>query len=113
MFQIKQTIEGRPFRWWPGVLIMLAIVSLSVNLATRVCQLTVPHGVNVKAGVSEGMRQHMDTDAVDWVAPVARFVFLQPVTYYPKFAPAGPPLPTVLFEKSLYNRPPPFSSVLA
>ena len=113
MFQIKQTIQGRQFTWWHGVLITLAVVSLSVSLATRVCELAVPHGVSVKAGVTEGMRQHMDRDAVAWVAPVARFVFLQPVTYYPKFAPTGPPLPTVLFEKSLYNRPPPSASVLA
>jgi len=63
--------------------------------------------MNVKAGVSEGMRQHMDRDAVHWVAPVPSLRFLLPVTYYPKFAPAGPPLPAALFDQSLYNRPPP------
>jgi hypothetical protein len=28
-------------------------------------------------------------------------------TSYPRIAPAGPPIPTVLLETSLYNRPPP------
>jgi len=26
---------------------------------------------------------------------------------YPRVAPAGPPLPTLLLEENLYNRPPP------
>jgi hypothetical protein len=93
---------------------VLAVAALSVSVATRLCQVAHPQTVSVRAAASQGMRQHMDRDASQFVTPVPRLiVFLQPVTWYPKFAPAGPPLPTVLFEESLYRRPPPFSPSLA
>jgi hypothetical protein len=97
--------------WHQGLLILLTIVGLSVSLATRVWHVVPVHGVSVQASVSQGMRQHMDRDAAHWVSPVSRFAFLHVTTFYPKFAPAGPPLPAALFDKSLYNRPPPALSI--
>ncbi len=108
MLQLEQTgRSARQLVWWHALLILLAITSLSASLATRVWSHDVSHAVEVQAGASQGMRQHMDRDAAHWVAPVPRLTFWQTVTFYPKFAPARPLLPVVLFEKSLYNRPPP------
>ena len=55
------------------------------------------------------MRQHMDRDAIRWAEPMANVAIAQPPAYYLRVAPAGPPLPTLLLEESLYNRPPPTS----
>ena len=52
------------------------------------------------------MRQHMDRDSVRWAAPVAKVTVLLAM-FYPRVAPAGPPIATLLIEENLYNRPPP------
>ena len=106
MLRLTQAEVRRRVVWWQS-LMLLVVVALGVSLATRVCHVVYPHSVHVRASASEGMRQHMDRDAAHWVAPVPRFTFLQTASFYPKFAPAGPPLPAVLFDESLSNRPPP------
>jgi hypothetical protein len=53
------------------------------------------------------MRQHMDRDAVRWAVPVANITVAQAPAFYPRLGPAGPPLPTLLLEENLYDRPPP------
>jgi hypothetical protein len=113
MFSARKTGPYRSVTAWRRWVIVLAITSLSLSLATRVFHFVLPHGVTVDASVSQGMRQYLDSDGTHWVAPVSRFICLQPVTYYPKFAPAVPPLSSNLFDESLYNRPPPFPPTLA
>ena len=99
---------------WHALLSVLVIAALSVSLATRFCRSSDTVNVHVQANASNSsLRQHMDRDATQWVAPVTRLIFLETVEFYPRFAPAGPPLPTVLFDQSLYNRPPPSLSNLA
>ena len=112
MLRLAQTEVRRRLVWWQS-LMLVVVAALGVSLATRVCHVVYPHSVHVQASASEGMRQHMDRDATPWVAPVPSFTFLQTTTFYPKFAPAGPPLPATLFDQSLYNRPPPPFSSLA
>jgi hypothetical protein len=92
---------------WRILLIAIAICGLTVSLATRTFRLTIPHGVTVRSGDVQAMRQHMDKDGARWVPPVPVLTVLEVPTFYPYVAPAGPPLATVLFDKSLYNRPPP------
>jgi hypothetical protein len=92
---------------WRVFVIVLAICGLTVSLATRTFRLRVSPSVTVASGDAQGMRQHLDRDAVRWVPPVPTFTALQLPTFYPYVAPAGPPLANVLFDKSLYNRPPP------
>jgi hypothetical protein len=86
---------------------MLAILGLSVSLATRTFRLQSSDTVKVTSSTSQAMRQHLDRDAVRWVPPVPILVALQVPTFYPRVAPAGPPVPTVLFDERLANRPPP------
>lgn len=102
--------QSRPTRaahLWRVVLIAVAICALTVSLATRTFRLEIMHGVSVSSGDAHAMRQHMDRDGAHWVPPVAVLTVLEVPAFYPYAAPAGPPLATVLFDNSLYNRPPP------
>ena len=92
---------------WRVLVVGLAICALTVSLATRTFRLTIPQTLTVQSGAAQATRQHLDRDAVKWVPPVPVFTTLQAPAFYPRFAPAGPPLPTVLFDESLSNRPPP------
>lgn len=99
-------VEGRRARAWPWVLTSVVLFSLVVALATRF-QVTVHDTATVQSSASQAMRQHMNQDAVRWSAPVLQLTVLQAPTFYPHVPPAGPPLPTLLIEEHLYNRPPP------
>ena len=92
---------------WRVLVIVLAICGLTVSLATRTFRLTIPHGVTAQSADSHAMRQHMDRDAAQWAPPVPILGTLQAPVFYPRVAPAGPPMPSVLFDESLSNRPPP------
>jgi hypothetical protein len=92
---------------WCLVLIVVAIAGLSCSLVTRTFRLTTSNGITVHSGEAQGMRQHLDRDAVRWVPPVPTLVGLQAPTFYPRIAPAGPPVPGLVLEEPLYNRPPP------
>jgi hypothetical protein len=94
-------------QWWRLALVSVVMVSLVLTLATRTFRGTTPHSIAVQSNSPQAMRQHMDRDAVRWVAPVATIVLSQAPTFYPSVEPAGPPLPTFLLEENLYNRPPP------
>ena len=93
--------------WWRLALVSVVMVSLVVTLATRTFPGTTSHSITVQSNSAQAMRQHMDRDAVRWAVPVATIVVSQAPTFYPRVAPAGPPLPTLLLEENLYNRPPP------
>lgn len=85
----------------------LLILALTVSLATRVFHITLTHGVTVQSNSPQAKRQHMDKDAARWVPPVSYYAGYGVVSFYPRMAPAGPPLPSLQFDESLYNRPPP------
>jgi hypothetical protein len=92
---------------WRVLVIVLAVCGLTVSLATRTFRLAIPHGVTARSADSQTMRQHMDRDAAHWAPPVPTLSTLQAPVFYPRVAPAGPPVPGVLFDESLSNRPPP------
>ena len=97
----------------PGWLVMpvaMLLLSLTVSLATRTFHLKITHQTTVQSNSAQAIRQHMDRDAVRWVPSVPVLLALEAPSFYPHVAPAGPPLPVLLFEKSLYNRPPPARS---
>jgi hypothetical protein len=89
------------------LLVVLAICGLTISLTTRTFHFTIPHGIAAKSESGQAVRQHLDRDGAKWVPPVLTFGVLQVSSFYPRVAPAGPPLPTVLSDESLYNRPPP------
>lgn len=92
---------------WRVLVIVLTICALTVSLATRTFRLTFPHTPTVQSGSAQAIRQHMDRDAANWTSPVPVSTALPLPVFYPRFAPAGPPMPDVLFDESLSNRPPP------
>jgi hypothetical protein len=91
-------------RW---ALVGVVLFSLVFSLATRTFSDTASSSTSVQSSSLQAMRQHMDRDAVRWTAPVAKVKVAQAPTFYPHVAPAGPPLPVLLVEENLYNRPPP------
>jgi hypothetical protein len=92
---------------WRLVLVSVVMFSLVVTLATRTFHDTTSLSRTVQSSSLQAMRQHMDRDAVRWAAPIAEIAVAEAPTFYPRVAPAGPPLPTLLLEENLYNRPPP------
>jgi hypothetical protein len=104
----RRDIAVRSVSWGRLALVSVVMFSLVLTLATRTFRGTTPHSIAVQSDSPQAMRQHMDRDAVRWAAPVAKMVVSQAPTFYPRVAPAGPPLPTLLLEENLYNRPPPF-----
>lgn len=92
---------------WSLFVIFLAIFALTATLATRTSVPTDFHGTIAQSASTQATRQHLDGDAIQWVAPTPVLTALQVPSFYPRFSPAGPPLPNLLFDESLYNRPPP------
>lgn len=97
-----------PVPWWRLAFVSLVMFSLVLTLATRTFHDTTSSlSTTAQSSSPQAMRQHMDRDAIRWVVPVATLAVAQAPTFYPRVAPAGPPLPTLLLEENLYNRPPP------
>lgn len=94
-----------------ALVVVLAVCALTVKLATRFDGLysaSTPAMATVQQHVSPAPnRQRLMTTAVVWITPLVRASSLDTTTSYPRIAPAGPPMPSALFEQSLYNRPPP------
>jgi hypothetical protein len=102
---------------WCAVVVLVAVFSLVVSVATRYSSRADLPLTTVKAcqahASPEAKRQHLDKDADHWVAPVICLSLLQPRRSYPRIAPAGPAIAGPLFEESLFNRPPPSSESLS
>jgi hypothetical protein len=101
-----------------AALVFIAVCSLVVSVATRYCfgpseLSTATVKVAQKQVSPQVKRQHMTKNAADWVPPVISSAMLQAPSYYPRFAPAAPPIPNLLFEEGLHNRPPPFAESLS
>jgi len=94
-----------------ATVVLLAVCTLTIRVATRYC--SSPGLANSttatlhKHSSPESARQRMTNSAPTWLPPIVRSAVLQAPSSYPRLAPAGPPLPGLLLEKSLYNRPPP------
>jgi hypothetical protein len=88
---------------------LIAILLLSVTLATRTFHEIYLDHPCAQADPSHAMRQHLAADAFVLTSPVMNLG----VTLLPVAAPHAPPaevrVRTVELADSLYNRPPPFS----
>lgn len=92
---------------WRVLVIVLAICGLTVSLATRTFRLTFPQTHTAQSVSAQATRQHLNRDAATWVPPVPILTSQRAAAFYPRVAPGGPSLPSVLFDESLSNRPPP------
>ena len=104
--------DGLKRRSWCAVVVLMAVFALTVSVATRYCapQNASAYSVRTvhKHSSPEQIRQRLTKNAANWMPKVVQSGILHAVTFYPRIAPAGPPVPGLLLEKSLYNRPPPF-----
>lgn len=103
--------EGPRRRNWCAFVVLLAVFALTVSVATRYCAPQSSAGTVRtvhKHAAPEQIRQRLTKNTVNWMPQVVQTGILQAATFYPRIAPAGPPVPGLLLEKSLYNRPPPF-----
>jgi hypothetical protein len=99
-------------RGWRRLLILLAICSLTLCLATRFsfAVTTHPQGHAVKSmdqRAGEPKQQRLDRDASRFAAPVAVGATLTPVVFYSSVISPEPTRSTDSLSLVLYNRPPP------
>ena len=110
LFTLKHRKVGG--RGWRGALIVIAICSLTLSVATRFWAPSTSQSHIVKSIDQRSVdpkRQHLNKDATRWVAPLIDFSILAPAAIETRLAPTGPILPKHVFSESLYNRPPPSS----
>lgn len=104
-------LENRWRRHCAAMVVLVAVSLLVVSVATRYCssQSSSSYAVRTfhKHSSPEPGRQHLTKSAADWIPPVVATAVFEAPTSYPRIAPAGPPIPSILLELSLYNRPPP------
>src|SRR5581483_1050534 len=96
---------------WRAVLVLVAVFSLALSVATRYSTPSDAPGPTVKSVQNhtypESKRQRLVKDAVNWVPPLTCVDGLSAPNFYPRIAPAGPPIPSLVLEENVYNRPPP------
>jgi len=100
-------------REWRSALIVIAICSLTVSVATRFWASSTSDTQIVKSVDHRPLdpkRQHLNKDAARWVSPSATFSVIAPASVETQLAPVIPLLPKHVFSDTLYNRPPPSSS---
>jgi hypothetical protein len=100
------SMEGSRTSVLRRALIAIVLFALSCSLVTRFHS-TIPATASVQCIASSAARQHMDRDAICWIAPVTSYAALETPNSYLRVAPAGVPMPALLLEQKLYNRPPP------
>lgn len=93
------------------MVVLVAVFSLALSVATRYstpCDAPLPTVKTVHNHTyPESKRQRLVKDAANWMPPATCVDGLCAPNYYPRIAPAGPPIPTLVLEEKLYNRPPP------
>ncbi len=103
--------DVRRCRNWRAALVLVAICSLSVSLATRYTRLNSESiGVKVKIVKSQSLdvkKQHLVRDALKWTAPTPKFTLVPAVRAHVHVVSAVFPATNLSSESWLYNRPPP------
>jgi hypothetical protein len=102
---------GNPGRKrWCTAIVLVAICSLTISVATRYGAPSAHSNdtVTVVQSSLEPGLQRLLNNAATWVPPAVDVALLQDPVYHPHVAPSGPTISSVLLERNLYKRPPPF-----
>ena len=103
--------DGQRRKHWCAVVVFVAVFSLTLSVATRYstpCDAPLSTVKTVQSHTyAEAKRQRLVKDAANWIPPLTCVEGLCEPSFYPRIAPAGPPIPTLVLEENLYNRPPP------
>jgi hypothetical protein len=109
--------EDQRRKVWCAVVVLAAVCSLTVSLATRYSSpwdVSAPAVKTVRAHTGpEAKRQHLAKDAANWVPPLNRFDVLRYPSSYRQTVPVEPPKQNTFLEESLFDRPPPSSEFLS
>jgi hypothetical protein len=101
---------------WQGVLIAVVIGSLTLSLATRFSGQSPASPVHAVKSVErrsvDPKRQHLNRDASLAAVPARTAAFGAAILAYVPLAHPDPALPIPPSNHSLYNRPPPSSSIV-
>jgi hypothetical protein len=108
MAKVQNSQSGKHLSTWQFLLIIVTVSALSGSLVTRTFHLKLQHCVSAGSNSPQAVRQHLDRDASKWMAPALRIAPLQVSTLDPRVVTSGLPLPNLLLDENLYNRPPPF-----
>jgi len=107
--------EYRNRQRYCALVVLVAVCALTISVATRYNR---PEDVgiavvtNVHPVVSPTpSRQRLIGTPAAWHPPADKVAFLDTTSFYPRLAPAAPPIPSLLFGESLYYRPPPVVSL--
>jgi hypothetical protein len=115
MLSLTNHESGKCARWC-AVMVLVAVGSLVISVATRYgfqeSPLASASKTLHKHTTEQPSRQRLTNNAATWIPPVVvSALFYMPSTY-PRVASSGPEVPSTTFVASLYYRPPPFSSSL-
>lgn len=115
MFRLRNSEDLRR-RAFCATVVLFAVCSLTASVATRYAfGRTTSSGVVTvhKHASPEPARQRLLKNAATWIPPVVCSVALEPPSSYPRIAPAGLPVSSLVLDENLYNRPPPSLPVLS
>jgi hypothetical protein len=115
MSQLRH-FEDQRRKTWCAVVVLAAVCSLTVSVATRYSssEVSAPTVKTAQAHPTpEAKRQRLDKDAATWEPPLVGFDVLRSPSSYPRTAPAQPPAQNLLLEQSLFDRPPPSSELFS
>lgn len=111
MFHLNNLEPRQGKRWWVAV-VLIAVCSITVSVATRYCvpgKATDSKVTSVRNHLdTEPVRQRLLNNAASWMPPVVGSAILQQKKSIIRVVWIDPPAPGLLFEESLSNRPPPF-----
>jgi hypothetical protein len=102
---------------WITSVIVLAVGSLTLNLATRYYSPGDASSVTVKSirthSAPNARKQRLAKNAATWTPPVSSFSALQVPSFYLSIAPVQPAVRSLICDNNLYNRPPPAIKTLS
>lgn len=94
----------------PTAVILVAVFSLAVSVATRYSTAVGQEAQATKIIRSQSLdakRQHLLNDGLHWSAPAVTFVLFAPARVSARALPAVPSIARLFLEDCLYKRPPP------
>src|SRR5579863_2259555 len=96
-------------RCFGAIIVLFAVCTLTVRVATRYCfssglsnsTVTVQKHASPRSAHQQ-ITPRLTKTAPAWMPPIVRSAVFYAPSFYPRVAPAGPPLPGLVFEESLY-----------
>jgi len=95
---------------WRIAAVLAVVLSVATSVATRFCAVVPNQSLATKVAQAHSLddeRQHLVNDGLQWSAPVATFLLLQPTQVLSSALPEISAVVRLCSEQSCYNRPPP------